>query len=644
MLLNPAQAIESNRAGIEYVISRMDWYCALTKHLLEKDNIAADTNFEEVLLQLEKRIFELYKALLLYQMKSICLYYRKQGLVFLKNMISLNDWDGDLKLVTDGETNVRNDADQYYQEQTRAFLGTLGKNIKDFISFQKDIHRDNNVSVFRRDLRVVDPQDDMERIEKNKDKLLDDAYNWIFNTEEYTTFTTWENSGRNCPPRQLLWIKGHAGTGKTMLMIGLIRRFSHQPATQAPGLSFFFCQNTDTKLNKATAVLRSLIWLLLLQQPHLMSHLFQKYKDSGATLFTDPNAFVALSKAFLSMLEDKQLSPVYFAVDALDECEEQQAELIQLISTSLTLTHNVKWLLSSRPEVDIVSKLKTSKTLVELDTRRLEGPVKAYIKHKLTTLKDKKGYNDKILAAISDEVRRRAGNTFLWVALAFKVLEKVNGSYAVKRITEIPPGLSDLYHHMITRIEKSDEIEPQDCKKILKATFLAFRPLCLSELAVVANLSPGLIQGAVEECGSFLTMTGETVNLIHQSAKDYLKDKYTSELDPAGVARGHIDIIKRSMNAISSLKQNIYNLGYGPKLQDMVPLGQDLLVPLRYSCVYLVDHLCSLNGENTGCFEEVFEFLKKGFLRWLESLSLLGKVPDGVLAIKKLIHLVQVCL
>ena len=148
-------------------------------------------------------------------------------------------------------------------------------------------HKNNIESACRRDLRVVDPQHDMERIEKGKDELLDDAYQWILRTPEYAAFTNWDDSGSDRPPRRLLWIKGHAGTGKTMLMIGLIRQLSHQPVAVSPALSFFFCQGTDTALNNATAVLRSLIWLLLLQQPCLISHLLQKYKESGAKLFTD---------------------------------------------------------------------------------------------------------------------------------------------------------------------------------------------------------------------------------------------------------------------------------------------------------------------------------------------------------------------
>ena len=41
----------------------MDWYCDLTEHLLNKDNIVVGSeSFETILQQLEKRVVVLYKA------------------------------------------------------------------------------------------------------------------------------------------------------------------------------------------------------------------------------------------------------------------------------------------------------------------------------------------------------------------------------------------------------------------------------------------------------------------------------------------------------------------------------------------------------------------------------------------------------
>jgi NACHT domain len=543
-------------------------------------------------------------------------------------------------------------------KERRSLLGNIHLTLQEFIALQQNLRtNDENIACLRA-LYVVNPQDDIAKIENNKDKLLHDAFEWILCTNKYATFTTWDES--NLPPCRLLWIKGQAGTGKTMLLIGIIRELSDQPAALAPSLSYFFCQGTGTKkLNSATAALRSLIWMLLVQQPHLISHLQNAYKPSGASFFDDGNEFYALQRVFQNMLKDPGLLPVYLIVDALDECDQGLEDLIGLISTSL-ISVKVKWLVSSRLEVDVVAKLKhldtrnldALETLVELDAQSLEDPVNAYIKHKLSALKGIAGYDEDILVKVSNEIHQRASKTFLWVALAFKELASIEGWDAVETVKNIPPGLSSLYDRMITRIDKWSEQNQQRCKNVLVATSLAYRPLSLAELAVLAGLSPPkMTQTIVKKCGSFLIITGETVSLIHQSAKDYLEKNYTSRLQLAGVSQGHVDISRRSIDVMSStLKQNMYNLDFGFKPKDIQPLDLDPLAPIRYSCVFWADHLCFLNGESSECKRElmddgrVFRFLKERFLCWLESLSLLGKLSDGVQSIRRLLHVAQVCL
>ncbi|OQE38050.1 hypothetical protein PENCOP_c009G07947 [Penicillium coprophilum] len=200
------------------------------------------------------------------------------------------------------------------------------------------------------DLFVVDPQDDMEKIEKSKDKLLGEAYRWILNTDEFVGLTNWGNS-RSLPPCRVLCYQGHAGTGKTMLLIGIVRELSSYSAKLAPKVAQFSFQGTDQTFNTATAALRSLVWLLLVQQPHLISHLRSKHKHAGSSLFRGDGAFISLSNAFNGMLTDPALSPVYFVFDALDECEQGLNQMVQLISESLDLTEKFKWLVSSRPTI-----------------------------------------------------------------------------------------------------------------------------------------------------------------------------------------------------------------------------------------------------------------------------------------------------
>jgi hypothetical protein len=204
----------------------------------------------------------------------------------------------------------------------------------------------------------------------------------------------------------------------------------------------------------------------------------------------------------------------------------------------------------------------------------------------------------------------------------------------------------------MTRIEHESEIDQQRCKNVLVALSLVYRPLSLSELAVLAGLEPKIKpERIVEKCRLFLTTGENTVNLIHQSAKDYLEANFRSRLQPAEVAYRYVDISRRSIDAMSSmLVKNVYALPLGFKPKDIRPPDPDSLAPIRYFCVFWADHLCSLDGESPGCKTEliddgpVFRFLKERFLCWLESLSILGRLSDGVQLIRKLLYVAQVCL
>jgi hypothetical protein len=645
-------------------------------------------NGQQIQKNLEKKVVEMYKAILFYQMKSVCSYYKHQGLTFLQDLANWNDWNGYLKQVKDAEKTLKDDSAQAREEDSKDDLDqlvTAVNNIHEAIQHQikqREVMNQNKMDrKYFEDLQVSNPNFDMEIIEENKGGLRGEVSGWVLDTKQYAAVTNWEDNGESyvasCP---LLWVKGHPGMGKTMLLIGIIHELGDNVASEAPSLCYFFCQSTAEKdKNNATAILRSLIWMLLLQQPKLVKHLRSAHTERHNTnLYNDEKyAWKHTSDLFENIRNDSQLQPVYFIIDALDECSGDKLALIQLISKSLGDSKKIRWLLSSRPNINVLDLLKECRTenldktnpVLDLQSCNLAGAVAAYIDYNLSTLQGTPGppgYNEVISKTVSKEIRNRASTTFLWVSLVFKELNKrnvedgtwvVDGSEALSIVQRMPSGLPELYGHMMDRIEKRlrELNEPRRTKEqrrykaILEATLLAFRPLSLSELGVLAN-DPHA-ETAVENCGSFLIINAETVSLIHLSAKEYLIENYKSKFQPTGVARGHADISRRSIEAMSAiLKQNIYHLDFGFKPRDMKPPHPDPLAPIRYSCVFWADHLCSLSGESPECKTElmddgqVFRFLKERFLRWLESLSLLGKLSDGVWSMRKLLHIAQVCL
>src|SRR2546430_5351126 len=95
-----------------------------------------------------------------------------------------------------------------------------------------------------------------EKLEDRKDKLLKDSYKWILANKDYQDFIDWSHGNM----KRLLWIKGDAGKGKTMLLLGVVRELTFHLGSHSDDgfLSYFFCESTNERLNTATSVLRGL--------------------------------------------------------------------------------------------------------------------------------------------------------------------------------------------------------------------------------------------------------------------------------------------------------------------------------------------------------------------------------------------------
>ena len=284
-------------------------------------------------------------------------------------------------------------------------------------------------------MRVTDPRDDKKRIEDTKGGLLKDSYRWVFDN---SYFKQWRNS----PQSRLLWIKGNPGKGKTMLLCGIINELERSTA-RLP--SFFFCQGTDSRINNGTAVLRGLIYLLVIQQPSLMSHLRQKHDQAGSSVFEDPNAWVVLSNIFMNMIEDRDLKISYLVVAALNECMTNLPKLLDLIVSTLTSSVRVKWLVLSRNNVYIEQKFRSvniqAKLSLELkqNAEQVDQAVNTYIDYKLSQLESLE--DSRLRSQVRDKLRHKANGTFLWVALVVQELEKPESWDPLQVAEEAPPGL-----------------------------------------------------------------------------------------------------------------------------------------------------------------------------------------------------------
>ena len=504
-----------------------------------------------------------------------------------------------------------------------------------------------------KDLRSTDPRDDKKRIEETKGGLLEGSYRWIL---EQSDFQQWRDDRQS----RLLWIKGDPGKGKTMLLCGIVNELKKSMA-KTDLLSYFFCQATDSRINNATAVLRGLVYLLVDQQPTLISHVRKKHDHAGKTLFEDANAWVALSEVFTSILQDPSLNNTYLIIDALDECVAELPKLLDFIVEKLSVSPRVKWIVSSRNWPDIEERLERAgrkvRLCLELNAESVSTAVNTYIQHKVLQLAQRKKYDDKTRNAVLDHLFSNANNTFLWVALVCQNLEKIPRWNTLAKLNAFPSGLDFLYGRMVEQIRNSDNADL--CKRILASIAIVYQPITLKELTslveILEDMSDDLesLREIIGFCGSFLTIREGTIYFVHQSAKDYLFTKAFDEIFPSGKGEAHYLIFSRSLQVISrTLRRDIYSLrALGYPIERIKQPDPDPLAASRYSCIYWVDHLC--DWKSNSCANHrvdlqdggaVDEFVRKKYLYWLEALSLCGGMSNGVISMAKLEALFQVIL
>ncbi|KAM7209927.1 Vegetative incompatibility protein HET-E-1 [Rhypophila decipiens] len=490
----------------------------------------------------------------------------------------------------------------------------------------------------------LDPRDQKKRIELARGGLLVDAYRWVFDNPD---FNRWYQLSES----RLLWIKGDPGKGKTMLLCGIINELERPITVNGGNLAYFFCQDTDSRINNATSVLRGLIYLLVQRQPRLLLHLPENTYPSD-----DAIAWIVLSKTLIEMLEDPNLKATYLVIDALDECVIDQQKLLSLIVQMSSISARVKCVVSSRNwlqiEEQLASVAQQSRLSLELNDESVTAAVEAFIRHKVLCLSQLKQYDSTMEDFIREYLSFNANGTFLWVALVCQALAdpKVRKRHALTKLRTFPPGLDDFYARMMEQIGDSEDADL--CKEILTVTTIVRRPISLPELTTFVEMGGDIsdLEELIRLCGSFLTLRKQIVYFVHQSAKDFLQGKAThkasreafKQVFPLGTETVNYIIFSKSLDAMSiALRRDMYGLkAPGFPIDKVQTPSPDPLDTVRYSCVFWVDHLRDSTSDKgmpqPKSLDAVHAFVKQKYLYWLEALSLLRAMPEGVIAITQL--------
>ncbi|KAL4803808.1 hypothetical protein BDV18DRAFT_162817 [Aspergillus unguis] len=373
---------------------------------------------------------------------------------------------------------------------------------------------------------------------------------WLLSTQEYKA---WLDEDQLDQHHGVFWIKGKPGAGKSTLM-----KFAFAQATASwkdrTVISFFFNARGDILEKSVIGMYRSLLFQLFTAMPDMQSVFDSlRIKNGQAPDWT----LEQLKSLFTAAIQKLENRPLVCFIDALDECDEDKVrDMLSFFEQlgQLALSHKARLLvcLSSRhyPHITIRNKIE----LVLENEQGHQQDIANYVYSEL------KAGNSKLVQEIRTEIIDRASGIFLWVILVVQILNKEYDRGHIhalrRRLKDIPDGLHSLLKDILMR-GNHDIGKTLLC---LQWILYAKRPLTRDELyfAILAGtdldpvfLSTWTAEDVTEEEQSIFVLDASkglaevtkskkapTVQFIHESVRDFLRDGGLNDLALGSIAPG----------------------------------------------------------------------------------------------------------
>jgi hypothetical protein len=368
--------------------------------------------------------------------------------------------------------------------------------------------------------------------------------------------------------------------------------------------------------------------------------------------------------------------PLLVVVDALDECDSDSD--IELIVELLARAHETKAvplrvLVTSRPELPVrngfahvAPAAHQDVVLHAISSHIVAHDLTVFLRHRLGEVQ-RRCFSpaawpgeDAIQALLE-----MTGGLFIWADTACRFIRD-GRQFADARLSAILSGQGDvtapeqkldsIYNSILGQVvddgfsESEKESAYRVFRQVLVALALLFAPLPIPSMAELLGMDEAEILQTLDQMRSVVDFSDHsgTVTLHHPSFRDFLLSPRRCA-DSRLVVNGgisHRDLAEKCLRILAwYLREDICGLRRPGVMVSEVPfavIDRCLPAELRYACLNWVPHLKAADIR-IAAYGETHSFLKTHYLHWLEVLSLLRRLPDGVLWIQDLEDMVSAC-
>ncbi|KAI1738139.1 hypothetical protein F4680DRAFT_459999 [Xylaria scruposa] len=451
---------------------------------------------------------------------------------------------------------------------------------------------------------------------------IPDTCEWLLDEKE---FISWLDPSSHDPA--VLWYTAPPATGKSVLSTFVI---DHLRRKDLP-CQFFLFKYSDIAKSMVTNCIKSLTFQLSRSQPEFRRLLASSSQESLGFDSLDP--FLIWKRVIEGMLLELNLTePIYWVIDALDECDSPKVFLDCIQSFAHKLP--VRILIFSRNTDSISASFNRlsrsiSTSRIEKSTGHNQRDIERLAEMELDNMRGSTEFRQQLL----EDIMKRSEGNFLWVKL---VLEEVMGCHTEERIREvlddIPSDMTLMFRrmekHMLKSIRQSDI---PVMRALLEWSTCAERPLSLKELsqAVQPEFSSFLdLKRTIQEtCGQFVQVDEyDKITLLHHTTREYFTQSLDSEFR-IDSQRTHKNLFTRTLSLFEDKDLQWRLLQNQHAMQSSEPF-------LFYSAVNWPFHL-SRSTSSSECLNALVRvFRGPGVLAWIHALALLRRLEVVVEASK----------
>lgn len=306
---------------------------------------------------------------------------------------------------------------------------------------------------------------------------------------------------------------------------------------------------------------------MLSQMPSLFGHILATYETNVATQKEFTWSVELLRTIVRAVLGDRKVKEVVLILDALDECLDHSRDtVLSFVTKTITEHQSCRIFITSRPGPLIEGRLGENPTIQlhevncsdirDFIVQELEGSVVG------TSI-----YDDNAISELVELIITRAQGIFLWVSFVVKALrdESHNGGSITalnNTLNAVPGDLWGIYEAIVGQMETGREGESEG-RKMLEWVVFAKIPMTLPDLMCAITIGgPGVHSISSLERSDAMTASASQlekrllsassgllevkradrswgtseriVQLIHQSAKDYLLSTWAPTLPSTG--------------------------------------------------------------------------------------------------------------